>query len=42
MRRHLSDPATTWVPVMLGRNLYVLLHDDELPGAEDLTRALRP
>jgi hypothetical protein len=42
MRRQLSDPATTWVPVMLGRNLNVLLHDEELPGAEDLTRALRP
>ena len=42
MRRHLTDQATTWVPTMLGRNLYVLLQDDELPGAEDLTRALRP
>jgi hypothetical protein len=42
MRRHLSDPATTWMPVMLGRNLYVLLDEDQLPGAEDLTRALRP
>jgi hypothetical protein len=42
MRRHLIDQARTWVPTMLGRNLYVLLQDDELPGAEDLTRALRP
>jgi hypothetical protein len=27
---------------MLSRNLCVVLHDEELPGAEDLTRALRP
>ena len=37
MRRHLSDPATTWVPLMLGRNLSVLLHDDE-PGITVLKR----
>jgi hypothetical protein len=26
----------------MGRNLYVLLDEEKLPGAEDLTRALRP
>lgn len=41
-RRHLSDPSATWLPLMLGRNLYVLLDEEQLPGAEDLTRALRP
>ena len=41
-RRHLHDPSATWVPLMLGRNLYVLLDEEQLPGAEDLTRALRP
>ncbi len=41
-RRHLNDQSATWVPLMLGRNLYVLLDEDQLPGAEDLTRALRP
>src|SRR6516225_3495178 len=41
MRRQLSDPATN-VPLMLGRNLYVLLDESSLPGPEDLTRALRP
>lgn len=41
-RRHLHDPLATWVPLMLGRNLFVLLDEDTLPGAEPLTRALRP
>jgi hypothetical protein len=44
-RRHLNDPSTTpaiGVPLMLGRNLFVLLDEEQLPGAEDLTRALRP
>jgi hypothetical protein len=41
-RRHLNDPSATWMPLMLGRNLYVLLDEEDLPGAEDLTRALRP
>ena len=41
-RRHLKDPSATWVPLLLGRNLFVLLDEDQLPGAEDLTRVLRP
>ena len=41
-RRHVGDPATTWQPILVGRNLYVLLEEDKLPGAEDITRALRP
>jgi hypothetical protein len=41
-RRHLHNPSATWVPLMLGRNLFVLLDEEQLPGAEDLTRALRP
>jgi hypothetical protein len=41
-RRHLTDPSATWVPLMVGRNFFVLLDEDEVPGTEDLTRALRP
>jgi len=41
-RRHLTDPGATYVPLMVGRNLYVLLDEDRLPGAEDLTCALHP
>jgi hypothetical protein len=41
-RRRVSDPATTWQPLLVGRNLYVLLDEEKLPGGEDLTRALRP
>ena len=41
-RRHLHDPSATWVPLLLGRNLFVLLDEDHLPGAEDLTQAFRP
>ena len=41
-RRHLQDPSAMWVPLMLGRNLFVLLDEDHLPGAEDLTQAFRP
>ncbi len=41
-RKRVSDPATTWQPILAGRNLYVLLDEEKLSGAEDLTRALRP
>ena len=41
-RRHLQDPSVTSVPLLLGRNLFVLLDEDQLPGGEDLTQALRP
>jgi hypothetical protein len=40
-RRRLSDPSTTWQPQLAGRNLYVLLDEDALPGGEDLNRVLR-
>jgi hypothetical protein len=42
VRRELEDPAVNSVPLLLGRNLYVLLDEDRVPGAEALTRALRP
>jgi hypothetical protein len=42
LRRVVSDPATTWQPLLIGRNLYVALDEDALPGAEDVHRALRP
>ena len=38
----MSDPSTTWQPILAGRNLYVLLDEEKLPGAEDITQALRP
>ena len=41
-RRHLTDPTATWVPLMVGRNFFRLLDEDQVPGNEDLTRALRP
>jgi hypothetical protein len=41
-RRLVSDPSTAWQPSLVGRNLYVLLDEEKLPGAEDLSRALRP
>ena len=41
-RRLVSDPSTTWQPTLIGRNLYVLLDEEKLPGPEDLSRALRP
>ncbi len=41
-RRHLQAPSATWAPLMLGRNLFVLLDEDRVPGAEVLTRALQP
>ncbi|HEV2222220.1 MAG TPA: hypothetical protein VGR84_04375 [Candidatus Acidoferrales bacterium] len=41
-RKHLSDPATKSEPLLAGRNLYVLLDEEKLSGAEALDRALRP
>ncbi|HET9776753.1 MAG TPA: hypothetical protein VFP77_09335, partial [Gemmatimonadaceae bacterium] len=41
-RRLLSDPATAWRPTLIGRNFYVLVDEDSLAGAEDISRALRP
>ena len=31
-RRLVSDPATTWQPSLVGRNLYVLLDEEKLRG----------
>ena len=41
-RKHQSDPATKGEPLLAGRNLYVLLDEEKLSGAEALDRALRP
>jgi hypothetical protein len=36
------DSSTRFYPIFAARNLYVVLDGDPLPGAEDLSRALRP
>jgi hypothetical protein len=36
------DRPTPTRPIFAARNLYVILEGDRLPGAEDLSRALRP
>ncbi len=41
-RRAVNDQSITRAPLLVGRNLYVLLEEDHLPGAEDINRALRP
>jgi hypothetical protein len=41
-RRRVSDGSMTALPLMIGRDFYKLLDDDQLPGPEDLARALRP
>lgn len=41
-RKRLSDPATKAEPLLAGRNLYVILDEEKLSGAEALDRALRP
>jgi hypothetical protein len=41
-RVRLQDPDWTQAPVFIGRNLYVLLQDEKLPGAETINRALAP
>ena len=41
-RKRLSDPATKSEPLLVGRNLYVILDEEKLAGAEALDRALRP
>jgi hypothetical protein len=41
-RKHVSDSSTSWVPNLLGRNLYTLLDEDRLPGPEIITRTIRP
>lgn len=41
-RKRLSDPATKAEPLLAGRNLYVILDEEKLAGAEALDRALRP
>lgn len=40
--RELSDPATKWRPLLAGRNLYVLLEEENITGEERLHRALSP
>jgi hypothetical protein len=41
-RRRLSEPATKYAPLLAGRNLYVLLEEENLAGADAVNRALRP
>ena len=41
-RKRLSDPATKWEPLLAARNLYLILEEEKLSGAEALDRALRP
>ena len=41
-RRRLSEPATKCAPLLAGRNLYVLLDEENLAGADGVNRALRP
>jgi len=41
-RRRVADPKYTYRPLVIGRNLYVLLEEPNLGGAEALNRALRP
>jgi len=41
-RKRLSDSAAKWDTFLAGRNLHILLDDEELPGADLLNRSLRP
>jgi hypothetical protein len=41
-RKCLSDPVTKTEPLLAARNLYVILEEEKLSGAEFLDRALRP
>lgn len=41
-RRRLGDSTRLFFPLLIGRNLRVLLDEDALPGAELIHRALRP
>lgn len=41
-RARLEDPGWQQTPLFIGRNLYVLLDDEKLPGADVINRALWP
>jgi len=41
-RRRMDDPRNAYKPLFAGRNLYVLLEEPNLSGADALNRALRP
>jgi len=41
-RKRLSDPAMKQEPLLAARNLYVILDEEKLSGAEALDHALRP
>lgn len=41
-RKRLSDPAAKWEALLAARNLYVILEEEKLAGAEALDHALRP
>jgi hypothetical protein len=41
-RRRLSEPAAKCAPLLAGRNLYILLEEENLGGADGTDRVLRP
>jgi len=41
-RHTVKNRSRTPAPLLMGRSLYLLLEEEQLPGAEDLNRALRP
>jgi hypothetical protein len=41
-RRRMGEPATKYAPLLVGRNVYALLEEEKLSGADTLNRALRP
>ena len=38
----MSEPATKYAPLLVGRNVYALLEQEKLSGADTLNRELRP
>jgi hypothetical protein len=38
----MGEPATKYAPLLVGRNVYALLEEEKLSGADALNRALRP
>jgi hypothetical protein len=41
-RKRLGDSAAKWDTFLVGRNLHILLEDEQLPGVDTLNRTLRP
>jgi hypothetical protein len=38
----MGEPATKYAPLLVGRNVFALLEEEKLSGADALNRALRP